>query len=448
MRDGRVHVRTIAGLKRADVLGAGSTPTSLDPLELNAASRLGVPGLIDDPAPGGVAVANMPGSGLSKSRALLGFLPASAGASSARICDAAISRPGGAARRRRARKCSRLDEMAIAGAFGRGVPGFDEPAAPVLAGELSQAERERLRGRDQRARHRLCRPGGGAAFDHAGLGATGRLAPRPFVLRVYAAATPDGWRVMPGGFCRISDQPDARAVSMGEGARVGRRLGALPTSRSRPTTLLPAPDNVRIRRMLGNLPSRAADNLFWFGRYLERAEATLRLVRCLRRAAARSRARARRTRCTRSSASSGCSLAWGAVSQAARTAAARRSIAEALRRGASTARRSSTAARGARTAASFRERLSPDTWQSSPNDRAGSRQEVEDDDGVVSAAELTLAGRLRAIAGLAQENINRVAGWSFLDIGRRIERGINTCRFARHSPATRRPPTISTSCST
>ncbi len=33
--------------------------------------------------------------------------------------------------------------------------------------------------------------------------------------------------------------------------------------------------------MLGNLPSRAADNLFWFGRYLERAEATLRLVRCL-----------------------------------------------------------------------------------------------------------------------------------------------------------------------
>ena len=33
--------------------------------------------------------------------------------------------------------------------------------------------------------------------------------------------------------------------------------------------------------MLGNLPSRAADNLFWFGRYLEREEATLRLVRCL-----------------------------------------------------------------------------------------------------------------------------------------------------------------------
>ena len=39
---------------------------------------------------------------------------------------------------------------------------------------------------------------------------------------------------------------------------------------------------------------------------------------------------------------------------------------------------------------------------------------------------------LAAISGLAQENVNRVAGWRFLDIGRRIERAINTCRFARN----------------
>ena len=40
----------------------------------------------------------------------------------------------------------------------------------------------------------------------------GRLQPRPFSLRVFAAATPDGWRVMPGGFCRVSDAADARAL--------------------------------------------------------------------------------------------------------------------------------------------------------------------------------------------------------------------------------------------
>ena len=104
--------------------------------------------------------------------------------------------------------------------------------------------------------------------------------PRPFVLRVYAAATPDGWRVMPGGFCRISDQPDARAVSMGEGVE-SADVWVLADRPVEVTSLLPTPENVRIVRMLGNLPSRAADNLFWFGRYLEREEATLRLVRCL-----------------------------------------------------------------------------------------------------------------------------------------------------------------------
>ena len=46
---------------------------------------------------------------------------------------------------------------------------------------------------------------------------------------------------------------------------------------------------------------------------------------------------------------------------------------------------------------------------------------------------------LAALAGLAQENMNRTAGWRFLDMGRRIERGVNTCRFTRvlaHAEAT------------
>jgi uncharacterized alpha-E superfamily protein len=57
-------------------------------------------------------------------------------------------------------------------------------------------------------------------------------------------------------------------------------------------------------------------------------------------------------------------------------------------------------------------------------------EEVDDDEGVVSAAELTLQ-ELASFAGLAQENMNRAAGWRFLDMGRRVERAINTARFAR-----------------
>ena len=138
----------------------------------------------------------------------------------------------------------------------------------------------------------------------------GRLVPRPFVLRVYAAATPDGWRVMPGGFCRISDKPDARAVSMGEGVE-SADVWVLADKPVEATTLLPSPENVRIVRMLGNLPSRAADNLFWFGRYLEREEATLRLVRCLCARAVDPDARWRRAPVDRALA--GLLVAWGAI---------------------------------------------------------------------------------------------------------------------------------------
>jgi uncharacterized alpha-E superfamily protein len=83
-----------------------------------------------------------------------------------------------------------------------------------------------------------------------------------------------------------------------------------------------------------------------------------------------------------------------------------------------------------RTAISLRERLSPDAWQVITEMTARLAVEVDDDDGIVSAAELTLQ-ELASFAGLAQENMNRAAGWRFLEMGRRAERAINTARFAR-----------------
>ncbi len=67
-----------------------------------------------------------------------------------------------------------------------------------------------------------------------------KLEPRPFVLRVYCAATGDGWRVMPGGFCRISDQPDARAVSMGDGVE-SADVWVLAENPVEVSSLLPSP---------------------------------------------------------------------------------------------------------------------------------------------------------------------------------------------------------------
>ena len=87
-------------------------------------------------------------------------------------------------------------------------------------------------------------------------------------------------------------------------------------------------------------------------------------------------------------------------------------------------------ARAARSSGSvIRDRLSPDAWQVITEMSERLAWEI-DDDGVVSTAELILRD-LASFAGLAQENMNRAAGWRFLDMGRRAERAINTTRFAR-----------------
>jgi uncharacterized alpha-E superfamily protein len=254
----------------------------------------------------------------------------------------------------------------------------------------------------------------------------GQLTPRPFVLRVFAAATPDGWAIMPGGFCRIAEQLDARAVSMGDGARAAD-VWVVSDKAVSTTTLLPGSDTVRIRRIAGVLPSRAADNLFWLGRYLERAEATLRLVRALgtqqRDAKGSSSLQHAAERIQRML------VTWGAVTQLSRTQPAK-VAAEALQSAERFGSCLSLVRAAQRTAISLRERLSPDAWQVITEMTARLAEEVDDDDGILSAAELTLQ-ELASFAGLAQENMNRAAGWRFLEMGRRAERAVNTMRFAR-----------------
>jgi len=420
----RIHIRTVAGLKRLDVLLRRVDSNSLDPLELDASSQLGVPGLIDVLRKNGVVVANMPGSGVMEARALLGFLPSL----SRRFFGEDLKMPHIATwwcgqKSAREEVLSRLDEVAIEGAYGRGVPGFGR--GPVLASELSASERERLksaindRGIDYVGQE-LVRLSTTPVWDQ------GRIAPRPFVLRVFAAATPGGWTIMPGGFCRIADQPDARAVSMGDGARAAD-VWVVSDKAVSTATLLPTGDSVRIRRIAGWVPSRAADNLFWLGRYLERAEATLRLLRAL--GTQREPGKGSSTALHSVERIQRLLVTWGATSQATRAQPAK-VAAEALQSQERFGSALSLLRAAQRTTTSLRERLSPDAWQVITEMTERLAEEVDDDDGVVVAAELTLQ-ELASFAGLAQENMNRAAGWRFLEMGRRAERAINTVRFAR-----------------
>ena len=438
MNEGRMFVRTIAGLKRADVLWRHVDSDWVDPLELNPASRLGAPGLIDAIRASGVAVENMPGTGLLESRALLAFLPRLA----ERLLGETLRMPNIATwwcgqSRARDHVLASLDEIAIAGAFTRDAPGF--AGRPIVLGsELSAEERGRL---EKRLAER------GVDFvgqEVARLSTTphwenGKLAPRPFVLRVYAAATPDGWRVMPGGFCRVSDKPDARVVSMGEGVE-SADVWVLADKPVEASTLLPARSEQRIVRLLGNLPSRAADNLFWFGRYIERCEATLRLARCLTNRAIDPDASSAVARQSIDKLKT-VLVAWGAIPADAGKQAAVEASAAALRSEENYGSALSIA-RAARHAASIiRERLTQDTWRligglEEGLARSGGRPLSEPE--ILDAVEAALT-TIAALSGLFDENFNRGAGWYFYDIGRRVERGINTCRFARQladKPAT------------
>ncbi len=425
VNENRLHVRTIAGQKRADVIWRRLDADWCDPLEMNAASRLGVPGLFQAIRQGAVAVTNMPGAGLVESRALYSFLPALART----LLGEELRLPQIEAwwcgePRRREEVLARLDELAITGAHGERAPGFATNGA-TLGATLDAAERERLaatlegRGMDYVAQEI-------AKFSTTPSFVDGALAPRPFVLRLFAAATADGWSVMPGGFCRVSDKPDTQAVSMEAGA-TSADVWVLAERRVEETSLVASLEDGRIVRVLGNLPSRAADNLFWMGRYIERAEATLRLVRALcnrlTHDPSERRVIERLERLL---------FAWGALpEEAPRSAAA---ITVAATSDPSAYGSALSLARQIKSAASIvRERISPEVWQlmgrvEARLERSGTlaASEPETLDRVQSA----LYG-LAALSGFMSENFNRVAGWDFLDLGKRIERAIVTCRFAR-----------------
>ena len=437
-RDGKVYVRTIAGLKRADVILRRVDADFIDPLELNSASHLGTPGMLEAIRTGGVVVLNMPGSGVAESKALLGFLPKLC----RRLLGEELKMPNVATwwcgqPHEREMVEQNLERLAISPAFN--VPGAEGLfSKPRLMADLSPQDRatflERMRDR----------PGDFVGQEVVRLSTMpvlrdGQLEPAPFVLRVYAAWTPDGMQIMPGGFCRTSERLDVRAISMGEDARTADVwvIDDQPVER---VSLLASKDDVKVRRILGHLPSRAADNLFWLGRYLERAEATLRLARSLCTSLMDSESAIHGSGETLTCLQQ-LLIDWGALDEKALGGRALDAARDTLHDQAAYGSVIYLVRAARRTAASMRERLSADFWglllnlesqlmegAQAPVSEAEALQQVED------ALQI-----LAALSGLAQENMNRVAGWRFLDMGRRIERGINTCRLTRqlaHDDAT------------
>jgi uncharacterized alpha-E superfamily protein len=422
-----LFIRTVSGLKRTEVLVRRLDEDFADPLELNARSRLGVPGLVQAVRDGTVAIANALGSGVVEARAMLSFLPALAPA----VLGRDLALPNVATwwlgqTQAREEVIARLDEMVIASAFLDELPGYGE-RREVLGAALEPDQRSQLvdrikrRGIDFVAKEAV-------RLSTAPVWRNGRLEPRPFTLRLFLARGTDGWRVMPGGFVRVADDIDARAVSLQRGGSTADAwvLSEKPVAE---TTLLPPLDRISISRGTGALPSRAAANLFWVARYVERAEATLRLVRALINRASDSDEAAARVL----AAVAGLLRTWEAVPTAVRTTKPVLVAAAALQRHDLPGALPDLVAAAQAAASAIRDRFSPDAWLAltdlselinQPIDRSPTESSVFD----------RINGALRIIAsfsGLAQENMSQLAGWRFLELGRRIERAIATCRFVR-----------------
>ena len=110
---------------------------------------------------------------------------------------------------------------------------------------------------------------------------TAALTAKPASLRVFAAWTPEGYVVMPGALTRVAQDETVRALSMQSGA-ASKDTWVLASAPVDGFSLLKRTDvALPIRRAGDEAPSRAMDNLFWLGRYVERAENLVRVLRAV-----------------------------------------------------------------------------------------------------------------------------------------------------------------------
>jgi len=432
VRDGHLFVRTIDGLKRVDALWRRLDTRLLDPLAFDSGSRIGVPGIMDAFAAGNAVIANAPGAGVVESPAMAAFLPVLA----RRLLGTKLKLPNIATwwcgqEGPCAEMLSGIEERMVGSAFG--VPTLGLESGAVLGGTLDAPARARLE-----AAIRL-RPQDYVGQEVVRLSTmpivqNDRLVARPFTLRAFAARDDDGnWQVMPGGFCQIGDRADPRAQVMGEGS-FSADCGIVSLKQVERVSLLP--DKVAIRRNPGTLPSRAADNLFWLGRYIERADATLRLVRAtlggtIDADGGASLVPITLDRLATLLISTGAAALddedeedgeeEGAIHDLAELAAAALDGP-----GAASVRTLYQAAHAI--AEVIRERLSADVWRLI--DMPLPAQDLEDASATLARV-AALQERCSALAGLAAENMGRTAGWRFHDLGRRLDRALSVCRLIR-----------------
>ena len=420
VRDLRVCLKTLEGLQPVDVILRRVDDSFCDPLELRTESVLGVPGLVQAARAGHVTIANALGSGLVESPAFLTFLPALC----RHLLDEDLLLPSvptwwcGEAEGLRY-VTSHLDRLVVKPAFGR------RRGHSWFGHQLAAADKTRLldliASRPQDFVAQEC-----VLPSSAPVWTPGGFERRSVLLRAYVATDGSEHAVLPGGLTRVAASVDDPMVSMqgGAGSKDTWILRSGEDDEEESAAAIPA--HASTDRRLTGLPSRAADSLFWLGRYTERFEQYLRVLRCVLGQLASDtspESSDRDNRLGHLMAGIGFLLTTDPDDGPADLTGR---ILDWIYRFDGPGSIPDLMNRIRENAAAVRDRLSGDTWQIL--DRLVPQPEVPTTRRSIAHAHGMMQGlilNLAAFNGLAMENMTRGPGWRFLDSGRRLERGFS-----------------------
>lgn len=436
VRGRNVFLKTLGGLLPVHVVWRRVVDEDCDPLELRGDSNFGVPGLAHAARSGQVAIANALGSGYLEAPALMAFLP--------QICRELLGEDlqlpsistwwcGRRADLDYVRQ--NLEDLIVRPAF------LHRVKAPIVGRHLTAAQRSELLDRiSRRPDHYVAQSI--VIRSTAPVWSNGAWQSWRVGLRAFAVAHGQGYQVMPGGLSRVS----SGQALLGESFAAGQASKDVWVLSDKPvemqTLLTPPRATVELRRSVNDLPSRAADNLFWLGRHVERAEGKVRHLRSIV------------VRMTNELAPSEldelATLVYALVddsdkpqperdnagSSSERLAAIRRDVLEYLfdvRRPLGIA---TTLESLRHTAAIVRDRLSIDCWRIVNQTDLRSLfpwPTTTAKLGDVLALLNQVLNLLSAFSGLGMESMTRGPGWRFLDMGRRIERALHTIRMIKRT---------------
>jgi uncharacterized circularly permuted ATP-grasp superfamily protein/uncharacterized alpha-E superfamily protein len=425
VRDRCVYLKTVEGLEQVDVIFRRVDDSFCDPLELRSDSLLGVPGLVDAIVAGNVTVANSLGSGLIETAAIMPFLPGL----SRYLTGENLKLPSVATW-----WCGQsyaldwvldhLDSVVVKPAF----PSLG--MEPVFGAELQTGEMGKLAGKLRAQPHEYVAQER-IALSCAPVWENGNLHSRSVVLRAYVLNTGNGWMAIPGGLARVAEA-EGSVVSMQRGGH-SKDVWVLWDSPVDTFSMLhPRNEPVALRRESPGVPSSVADNVYWLGRYVERAESIARIVRSMI-------SRVRRA----SEAELACMIRLhgclesrqSRLPKAKKRRATPLELEKELVSAISDVKRTdslaSTLLEVSRVGSSVRGRLSTDMMfllgQLRDSIQTGPGTPFLEYPAMLTGC-LEL---LSAFSGMERENINRGLGWLFLSIGRRLERAIYLTRQIR-----------------